>query len=99
MRLIDADELLTRKFKNPISYNAFANLVRVQPTIKAEPVRRGRWINERVHNLHNGEQRDARECSECGAIYFVYDMANALDEVPRYCPNCGAKMERVIEDD
>ena len=68
------------------------------PTVDAVPVKRGRWINERVHNLHNGEQRDARECSECGAVYFVYDMANALDEVPRYCPNCGAKMEGVIED-
>ena len=60
--------------------------------LKNEP-KHGRWIKERVHNLHNGEKRNARECSECGAIYFVYDMANAIDEVPRYCPNCGAKMD------
>lgn len=68
-----------------------------QALAEAEPVKHGRWINERVHNLHNGEQRNARECSECGAIYFIYDMANAIDEVPRYCPNCGARMDEVEE--
>ena len=64
---------------------------------QAEPVKHGRWIKERVHNLHNGEKRNARECSECGARYFIYDTANAIDEVPRYCPNCGADMREVEE--
>lgn len=45
----------------------------------------------------NGERRSARECSECGAAYFVYDAANVIDEVPNYCPNCGAKMDEVEE--
>ena len=71
--------------------------VALQVLYEAEPIKHGRWINERVHNLHNGEQRNARECSECGAIYFIYDMANAIDEVPRYCPNCGARMDEVEE--
>lgn len=37
MRPIDADKLLESEFKNPISYNAFANLVKRQPTIKPKP--------------------------------------------------------------
>lgn len=36
-RLIDADALVTSRFKNPISYNAFKNLIERQMTvIKAE---------------------------------------------------------------
>lgn len=39
MRLIDADALIEYRFKNPISYNAFVNLVKRMPT--AEPPK---WI-------------------------------------------------------
>lgn len=42
MRLIDADKLMENKFKNDISYNAFCNLVKRQPSIDA--VKHGRWI-------------------------------------------------------
>lgn len=38
MRLIDADKLLENSFKNPISYNAFCNLVKRQMTVDAVPV-------------------------------------------------------------
>lgn len=108
MRLIDADELKQQFVDKLIrvglpsekaeefaktAFDAIFKTIDATPTIEAEPVKHGRWIKERVHNLHNGEKRNARECSECGAIYFVYDMANAIDEVPRYCPNCGAKMD------
>ena len=41
MRLIDADKLMENKFKNDISYNAFCNLVKRQPSIDAVPVRCG----------------------------------------------------------
>ena len=40
MRLIDADKLLENSFKNPISYNAFCNLVKRQMTVDAVPVAR-----------------------------------------------------------
>lgn len=39
MRLIDADKLLEQKFANPISYNAFKNLVNSQPVIEVQ-----QWI-------------------------------------------------------
>ena len=36
-RLVDADALIVNKFKNPISYNAFTNLINRQMTVvKAE---------------------------------------------------------------
>lgn len=38
MRLIDADKLMENKFKNDISYNAFCNLVKRQPSIDAVQV-------------------------------------------------------------
>ena len=38
MKLIDADKLLENSFKNPISYNAFCNLVKRQMTVDAVPV-------------------------------------------------------------
>ena len=42
MRLIDGDKLTENAFKNPISYNAFCNLVKRQPTVDAVPVVRCR---------------------------------------------------------
>lgn len=33
MRLIDADALMAHEFKNDISYKAFCNLVKRQPTV------------------------------------------------------------------
>ncbi len=46
MNLIDRDALIECKFKNPISYNAFVNLVKRQPTI--EERKTGRWIKENI---------------------------------------------------
>lgn len=38
MRMIDGDKLTENAFKNPISYTAFCNLVKRQPTVDAVPV-------------------------------------------------------------
>lgn len=38
MRLIDADAMLTYRFKNDISWNAFCNLIKRVPTVDAVPV-------------------------------------------------------------
>lgn len=37
MRLINADKLIEYKFKNPISYAAFCNLVKRQMTVDVVP--------------------------------------------------------------
>lgn len=78
MRMIDGDKLTENAFKNPISYNAFCNLVKRQPTVDAVPVRHGRWVAD-------PEDDGVYSCSECGRYEF-YESA--------FCPNCGADMRK-----
>ena len=52
------------------------------PTIKAEPVRHGRWIKQ---------ASDMFDCSECGeSIYWIFSAKKCSYG---YCPNCGVKMD------
>lgn len=56
-------------------------------TVKAEPIRHGRWEYKRdIHGFYS-------RCSKCGE---AYDTNGALYEW-NYCPNCGAKMDEVTE--
>lgn len=66
----DAIDCVQRKIKNA-------------PTIEAEPVRHGRWIEPEEYTGHT-----EWHCSYCGDVVCTicgYPSAN-------YCPNCGAKM-------
>ena len=81
MRLIDADALLLRlktRWEDTIT------AIKKSPTIEAEPVKHGRWIN----NLEEAWQ--AFNCSICDESTDDTCMGK-----PRanYCPNCGAKMD------
>ena len=93
MKLIDADELRKRMYHDAfetdsdmqkwdggcwIRYKMFENAIEDAPTIKAEPVRRGRW--EDMDYVFS-------KCSLCGCI------VDTLNNAANYCPNCGAKME------
>lgn len=62
MKLIDADKLMENKFKNDISYNAFCNLVKRQPSIDA--VKHGRWITV------DYEEPRRYGCSECKRLVW-----------------------------
>ena len=64
-----------------------------QKGVDAEPVRHGKWTDGKAKNIKTGEVRLVRKCSECESGYFIYDFLNSVDEIPRYCPNCGAKMD------
>ena len=87
MRLIDADVLVKHKVTGEIGNLsgdfvpgfAIANA----PTIKAEPVRHGRWIHD-INNLYG--------CSKC----FGRETMSHKKLKP-YCPNCGAKMGKKEE--
>lgn len=69
---------------------------------QAEPVRRGRWSIKAINTFEMSYGTTAYEpvyeCSVCGGVEESY---LRLDEpimpedadFPRYCPNCGAKME------
>lgn len=87
MRLIDADELTEMVWRERLdTRERIANLIARQPTIEAKPVKRGKW--------------DRYICSECNvcADYFISGDFY-FDEKPDYCPNCGAKMDIIYEDD
>ena len=82
-RLIDADKLKSdydiRNWEEP--YGCSFNVIDRQPTVDAEPVRRGKWIEVGSgFNYHF-------ECSECG-----WKDGYPFNDRHKYCPNCGAKM-------
>ena len=85
MRLIDADAL-PKYTGYALSADEVAKAVENAPTIEAEPVRRGRWV-EGIN--------DKWVCSECGTgnnYAYSWDITGYQLQ-DRYCPNCGAKME------
>lgn len=67
----------------PESYGVVNKLINQLPTIEAEPIKHGRWIEER-----SGKVLDLVKyhCSECGRW-------QTWSNFP-YCPNCGAKMDK-----
>lgn len=82
MRLIDADTLkaeFTGNFNEMWHYTGIRAVIDVAPTIDAEPVRHGHWVNGHVAWNHY------RRCSECGKVFSNSSKTN-------YCSNCGAKM-------
>ena len=84
MRLIDADALL-EKMKKTDRYFFVKFDVEEMPTIKAEPVRHGKWIDNGERDILGVPTPFAISCSECGS--------SAGAKWNKYCPNCGAKME------
>ena len=89
-RLIDADALYTLFVKmksfGELTAKKAIRCVEEAPTVDAEPVRHGKWIDE-------GQYADflphhAWRCSECGEHVIDADTPWG-----RYCSNCGAKMD------
>jgi len=84
-RLIDANALKEYidcgHLRNPcevcFSELDVVNLIDEAPTIEAEPVRHGKWIEYPIAYGMN-------QCSECGVLRFGES---------NYCPNCGARMD------
>ena len=100
MRLIDADALM-KKYGEPC--HSFADVIENMPTIEAEPVRHGKWIQ-----LEGNAITNEFFCSECGQRKISFRVINPkpggfaiADEKGRfyyppddkYCNECGAKMD------
>lgn len=106
MRLIDADELRQKmcyvcidtdeetekgrvKWDSGlwIRYKVFEDTLILAPTVDAEPIRHGHWTD------------DCR-CSECGAEAITeWNETGGAWVMTPFCPNCGAKMDEVGDDE
>ena len=69
-----------------------ASIIANVPTVEADPIRHGKWINELPYTA-DGKYLKGQECSICHS-YFVSDGNKPYSNHP-YCPQCGAKMEGV----
>lgn len=93
MRLIDADALIDEikhglwdwgsvdGIKSSAVLKQTISDINNMPTVDAEPIRHGKWIDVKGSN-----GKDYRKCSEC---LHTQDITGLLN----YCPVCGAKME------
>lgn len=80
-RLIDADALTDKlgTFMEWENAGFVQKCIDDAPTIEAEPVKHGRWVD-----IPDRPQWDQKQCSLCGDIRCCQG---------NYCPNCGAKMD------
>lgn len=83
-RLIDADAL-EKNLSNDLPYKGSVKRVLIQaPTVEAEPVRHGKWIEHKYAEEHGGQMISNWECSECNTWF---------KSTKKYCGECGAKMD------
>lgn len=80
MRLIDADAIPEVSWDQK-EESAFRATINKMPTIDAEPVRRGRWV----------EGSGMFMCSVCHDVWSTEN--EEMIKGFNYCPWCGAKME------
>lgn len=82
MRLIDADEIKDRVGYIEYEYGHIMEEINNAPTVDAVERKRGRWRHYEGYLT----------CSECGVEYDDDIMTYCGDNVPKFCPNCGADM-------
>lgn len=93
MRLIDADafwkdlELAPDEWAKGRTVKAHIDEA---PTIDAEPVRHGFWIEHTTWNGAFGQIHS--ECSVCGTIYSCKKGSRGDGKGGKFCEECGAKM-------
>lgn len=101
MRLIDAD-VLERTLDDVCvgicnCCSAFdtekwrCSLIDHAPTIDAAPVVHAQWDGEGDGYADGELVIDVWSCSKCG--YYIDDGTDDLACLPRYCPQCGSRMD------
>lgn len=59
------------------------------PIVEAEPVKHGKWIEENVR-----PKSYMWICSECRSVAYMPVKGQRKEAYFRFCPNCGAQMQR-----
>lgn len=99
-RLIDADALkesmgepplnwnnLPEEIQEMFDWNNFTQLIDDAPTIEAEPVRHGHWVEK---EWFDGDTY--YDCSACGHSWVTIE-GTPQDNEMNYCPYCGCHMK------
>lgn len=83
-RIIDADKLKAHyAWWNNEQKELFDQIVDLQPTVDAEPVKHGHWIKERNPMMYQLSPY-VWVCDQCGTAFYY--------NTP-YCGECGARMD------
>ena len=69
-------------FKNDFAQGFFADKIRDLSPVKPQETKTGHWRHYEGMLI----------CSECGSEFYDDIMEYCGDDVPKCCPNCGAKM-------
>lgn len=81
----------------------FERFLSFAPTLDVAPVRHGRWEQdyELVKGMEDNSEYPYVACNLCGHREYDVDLNDYTDydDLPKYCPNCGAKMDAGQEDD
>ena len=59
--------------------------------LEAQMPKEGEWIED--DTTYCGADRANYKCSLCGKICGTWKRGLTQDELPNYCPNCGARMK------
>lgn len=95
---ISRDEIFSvwRSMPKPASISSLTDAINRTPAADVAEVRRGRWISwEDADNCIPSPNR--HECSVCHDAAQV--LANNIELLSNFCPNCGAKMDLEDEND
>ena len=104
MRLIDADELKKHTvkvcFHKAPECGAFDAVVvyeiDIMPTINPESLRpTAHWDGEATRYVDGVLVYDVWHCSKCA--YTIDDGTDNKNDLPNYCPHCGARMVNTDE--
>ena len=115
MRPIDADAVLEKaasdlsgkeSFGAVFVFSIIKHVIDEQPTIEAQPVRHGRWMNtdETVWDAKEIDGKQQLEISivsaRCSVCNKWAEQVNDFTPYMKYelCPHCGAKMDEGGED-
>lgn len=91
VRLIDANALKTSFEEDGHLSTCIEEFIDNAPTIDVEPVRHGRWIQNKTLPAYH-------RCSICGVTHKMQVSCNKYVML-YYCPRCGAKMDALRNDD
>jgi hypothetical protein len=104
MRLIDADKYKEdlwagHEYLDEDTLLTATNILDSQPTIEAEPVRHGRWV-DRYGNKYANQLYECSECKEKALYKYEVDVlgnGHFVQALSNACPHCRVKMDGDFE--